>query len=282
LALIAWLWRDILQTILGVSPFGYLGFYTMGYFWQIFGIVFVFALMGGYVALKYHVEKRKEHQSMIAFFLLSLLIVSFFVYVNQKRYLLFVTPFLFLYSAFFLEYFSSLFKRNTIALLTMILITISIDQMTTRSLLFVPQTFFALETYTPQPNFQQAYAVLGNVLQSGDKVISAYPFMDQLYLHRSDYAFALSYTGKVNDLSVTREHREYYSGTPEILSITQIKKLSAESEVYFVLDDMALDRVEKKYIDFIRNNAELFWGDAKPSGQSIFIYRIKKVGFEAL
>jgi hypothetical protein len=282
LAPIVWLWRDILQTILGISPFGYLGFYTLGYFWKLFGIVFVFALMGGYVALKYHVEKRKEHQAMIAFFFLSLLMVSFFVYVNQKRYLLFVTPFLFLYGAFFLEYFSSLFKRNTIVLLTMILITISIDQMTTRSLFFIPRTFFALETYTPQPNFQQAYAVLGNVLQSGDKVISAYPFMDQLYLHRSDYAFSLSYTGKNSDLSVTSEHKEYYSGVPEILSITQIKKLSAESNVYIIVDDMALDRVSKKYIDFVQNNAELFWSDEIGSGQSIFIYHIQKVGFEAL
>lgn len=282
LSALAWLWRDADRGISLVTSLHYLGFYFVEYFWKSFGIVFVLALMGMHRVWRHRPKKWTEHQALIAIFFLSLFAVSFFMYVNQKRYLLFVTPLLFLYASFFLEYWASLFKRKTLVLVATVVLCIGIDQLTVRSFLFIPKTFFALEEYTPQPNFNKAYAVLRDVIKPGDIIVSAYPFMDQIYLGRSDYALALSYTGREGDLSVTGEHREYYSGAPEVLSITKIKELAMQSDVYIVLDDMALERVDTKYIDFIQGNTELFWSDAVASGQSLFIYHIRKLELEAL
>ncbi|MDD5083569.1 MAG: glycosyltransferase family 39 protein [Candidatus Moranbacteria bacterium] len=277
-----WFWENFSQGVSFVSSFRYLGFYTIEYLWKSFGIVFALALVGGYIAWHKRPKHRAEHQALIALFFLSLAFMSFFVYVNQKRYLFFITPILFLYAAFLIEYGASLFKRKTLALVVLVGLCVGIDQLTVKSFLFTPKTFFALEAYTPQPDFKTAYAVLKETMLPEDVLVSAYPFMDQRYLGRADYALALSYTGREGDLSVTNEHKEYYSGAPEILSIAQFKKLSAQSDVYVLLDDMALDRVDPRYVDFIRNDAELFWGDKQPSGQGIFIYRWRRNVFEAM
>ncbi len=276
IGILVWIWKSGFGITSWSAFFYYLDFYTIGYFWKTFGILFALALLGGYLSYYYVTNKRMEHAVLIVIFFASLFFFSYFVYVNQKRYLLFVTPILFLYASFLLDYWASLFKHRLMVLVFITGICIGIDQLTVRSLLFFPRTFFALEDYTPQPDFQKAYIVLDGAMRPGDKIISAYPFMDQIYLGRADYALALSYTGKDRDLSVTSEHKEYYSGIPEILSIAQIKKMSTQSDVYIILDDMALDRANPKYIDFIQNEAELFWTDKASFGQAIFIYRVPR------
>jgi 4-amino-4-deoxy-L-arabinose transferase-like glycosyltransferase len=268
------LWRGLDLSLANYAPF-----YLLEYFWKGFGIVLIFALLGMYLGWRDD-RKHAEHLTAVLFLFVPFLFFSFFTYVNQKRYLLSVTPILFLYASFFIHYFSSLFnKRKGLVLVSLVAFTVLVDQLTAKSFLFYPQKQFALEAYTPQPDFKGAYGFLREHTKEGSVLVSAYPFMDRLYLGKTGYALALSYTGKEGDWSVTESHREYYSGAPEILSIAHMKKLSIESDVYFLADEMAFGRMHARYASFIRDNADVVWENTAFPGSTISVYRIPQGAF---
>lgn len=267
------IYGSFLNEGIGFSSVHYGTYYLLEYFWKEFGIMLVLALLGSY--LVWREKDFRTNMLFISLFIIPFIFFSFFVYIGQKRYLFFVTPILFLYAAYFIHAFKDFFVRKHLIVFSLLLSVVLIDQFTARSLLFFPRSHFALETYTPQPNFRGVFAALQEDTRNKNAiVISTYPFMDQIYFRNADYAIALSYTGKSSDLSMTEDHREYYSGTPEIRSISQIRKMNETQTIYVIVDEMALSRMNSSMAKFIQQDMSiLFIKDDTAPGSAISMYK---------
>ena len=256
-------------------------YYMDGYYWKHFGIFFVLALCGSLLALWKDRQNRPVHVFIVSFCLSGLLLLSLFTYVTQFRYAFVFSFAIFFYAAYFIYYFGQLFSKKLLVMAVLLIGVVAFDHYHTAerpALAFVPcGGNCILENYTPQPNFSEAYGYLKDNLKENDFLLSAYPFMDRLYLEKSGYALAISYTGRAEDLSVTSDRKEYYSGSEEIYSANRIIEMTKTGDVYALMDDMALSRTDEKIRNFIYFNSEKpFTVPGNEPGQGIYVYKLKK------
>lgn len=258
----------------------YLFYYLIGYFWLNLGLFFPLAIVGTYWAIYRDKYWRNLHFFLLSFFFFNVSFFSFFYYVNQKRYLFALLPIIFLYAANLLYNLSG--ERKTRMLITIFFISLLaiIDVFSVKSLQVIPQKQFVLENYTPQPDFQSAYQFLQKSLKPEDFLISPYPYMDKIYLNHPSYSLAISYTGKENAESMTKNKKEYYSGAPEISSIGRINSLRESGDVYILLDTMAESRANQKIVEYAKeyfSSQSVSFGSF--SGDVITIYRLPRIEY---
>lgn len=231
----------------------YLFYYLIGYLWLNLGAFFPMAILGAYWSIYHNKYQKSLHFFFLSFFLFNILFFSFFYYINQKRYLFILLPIIFFYTASFLYYLTKSKKTKTSAILFILIFIIIIDIFSVKSIQMTPRKNFILENYTPQPDFRSAYNFLQNSLKPGDFLISPYPYMDKIYLNHSSYSLAISYTNKQDNESITKDKKEYYSGTPEISSVGRINSLRENGDVYIILDTMAQSRANQKIVRYIND-----------------------------
>jgi hypothetical protein len=270
---------NLLINALNVSVVNYFNSYVIGYLWKYFGIFFSLFIVGGYVAARHgKYIKREMHLLILTMTIFTLLFFSFFVYLNQKRYLFLITPFIFLYAAYLINAVS---KRIRILIL-IISAVICIDFFTAKAMVFYPREMYYLEQYTPQPKFNDAYGFIKQELTPDDYIVSAYPYMDLIYLGKSSYAIAISYTGRDGDTSIGKS-KEYYSGTKKLYgggkektAVDKLEELRKKGDVYVVLDNMALSRIKAETRNYIIDSyGDIFQSD-DVVGQKVYVYKLSK------
>lgn len=268
--------RHMLVSALGMAVVNYSGYYVGGYLWQYFGILFFLMIAGWFMAIKNGKINWRIHAVAGIFFLSAVVFFSFFVLINQRRYMFFITPLLFMYAAYALALLSQSRKKYVFILVVLI----AFDAFTTRSLLFLPKATFALEDYTPQPNFKRAYAAIRAHIEDGDAVVSAYPYMDKIYLGRSTYAIPISYTGREQD-STGQFEKEHYSGTPMLYVQRNpfekyiAKPFRKEPSVYILVDSMSKSRMSPVMKTYIQKFGKIVFQDNDNLAQAIWVYQIK-------
>lgn len=265
----------------------YFTHYIFGALWGSFGILLPLALLGFTKTAKAPSTPIRRGASLAfgGFFLLTLLFFSFFVSVQEDRYLLLATPILLLFAGSMIVSLSETIPLKKWARLPVILLLlIALDTATTRSFLFVPQKIFALERNTPQPPFKSAYVFLSEKIAPEDALISPYPFLDRLFLGRSTFSLPLSYTGKSGDSNIVNG-KEYYSGVRNLFANgkesgeRKLASLRKTGSVYILLDALALRRIDSRILEIIQKDAEIvlqesFQGDIS---QAVFVYRLPKI-----
>ena len=199
----------------------------------------------------------------------TLLFFSFFSLINQRRYVFFLNPFLFIYSSYCTWH---LARSKKILFLIIFIIIIGIDQLTITSLNFKPQANYFLEEYTPQPNFAAAYNYISENTKN-EKITSPYPSLDYIYLKKTDYALPISYTGLPNESSL-KFPTEYYTNSPRLFSPEELFQASKGSGIIAILDDMSISRSDKNMVQFIRENGQLVFEDTNELGQKIEVYKL--------
>lgn len=257
----------------------YFSSYAIGYFWQYFGIFFVLFIAGIYFAVK---EKKYKdlHLFILSFFIIALSAFSFFVYLNQRRYLFFLTPLFYLYTAYFMFHLKK--HAEKFPVIVFLLAIVIIDIAFCKSLVFIPREKFILERYTPQPDFRAAYGYVKNNISSGDLIVSAYPYMDLIYLGRSDYAIPFSYSGRKEDIGASEE-REYYSGVKKLYrpkrtdATEELIKLQSQGNVYVSLDIMAFSRTDDDLQDYLDDKNEFVFRSDDFREQQIYVYKMPKI-----
>ena len=261
--------------------------YTLRYFfeylWGGFGLFLPAMLVGIVTAIAFDARMRQLHAAILCFFALTLVSLGSFLYVYEKRYLLLLTPVLFLYSALFLarlvEGFH--FRKTLLALLT--LVFLGADFFFFHTLQFFPQKFFLLESFTPQPDFRSAYAFLKQKMLPEDTLVSSYPFLDRIYLERVGYAIPLSYTGRTDESSV-RNGKEYASGAPGIDSTGNLRAaerivhLQTTGSVFFLVDTLSERRLPETIHTLLAQKAFLVYEDSflGISDQTVKIYLLPR------
>lgn len=262
----------------------YLTHYIFGALWGSFGILLPLALFGFFKTLR---DPRNQSISLAlgSFFLFTLFFFSFFVSVQEDRYLLLATPVLLLFAGDMIVSLSETIPlKKWLRIPTILLLLVILDAATTRSFLFVPQTLFSLERNTPQPPFKSAYDFLAQEMAVEDSLLSPYPFLDRLYLGRSTFSLPLSYTGIPGDSNMMNG-KEYYSGVRNLFAHgrasgeKKLASLRGIGDVYILLDSLALRRIDPRILEIIQKDSEIvreasFQND---SSQTIRIYRLPRI-----
>ncbi len=275
---------ELLYTHLMLNAFklnlvNYLSSYAVGYFWKYFGIFLALFIAGSYLAVKGK-KYRDLHLFILSFFIIALATFSFFVYLNQKRYLFFITPLFYLYAAHFLFHLKKYAEK--IPIFVFLLAVVIIDFASCQSLIFIPKEKFVLERYTPQPDFKSAYKYLKNNASQNDFIVSAYPYMDLIHLGKSDYAIPFSYSGRKEDV-VAKEEKEYYSGVKKLYRpkktdpVEELIKLQYRENVYVILDIMAFSRISDDLQDYLDSKNEFVFRSEDSREQQIYVYKMPKI-----
>jgi hypothetical protein len=255
----------------------YSSYYLIGYYWKYFGIIFVTGLVGFYLAITQQIKYLHVHVFNAIYFFVPFIFFSFFSYVNQARYLFFTTPLIFLYAGYFIYYVASGFARKNLALMMILILLLifGIDFLTVKSVQMMPKITYKLENYTPQSDFKSAYKFLENSLNRNDIVVSAYPYMDLIYLNRFNYALEISYTGRVDDSSLHNLH-EFYTGAGSISSVDDIELKRNDGNVFIILDDMAAGRISADIFKYIRSEGRLIYEDNGELSQQMYVYELAR------
>jgi hypothetical protein len=243
----------------------------------------VLAIVGVLFLLFSGTNMASVHASIGLYILSTLSFLSFVLYVGEHRYALVLTPFLYLYTSIAIV---AVYRRvyyRTVAVVCVMALVCTADALVTRSLVFVPENGYVLEWYTPQPNFRAAYDAVYPLIEETDFVISAYPYLDSIYLQKSDYAIPISYTGRTDEDSMYGS-REYYSGTPRLSArghrdaIDKLEELRRTGNVFITLDSLAMRRIDSDVWEYIVSTGEEVFTDTDyRNGQSVRVYQISKI-----
>ena len=267
--------------ILTINPLTYFGFYVKEYLFSYFGIFAILGLFGVVIAFGSSQKYKIFHASVVVFMISTIATFSLLVFVSERRYLIMITPFLFLYTAYFIEYISlKVGHKIMIGGLLFIFIVIS-SGVYDYSTILVPRKHYALEQYTPQPNYKKVYE---KIIQDGfneeDIIVSTNPLFDIIYLGRSDYAIPWSLTGREGDTTFIGDY-EIYSGAKKLkgndgtVGIGKIKKIQKESDVYVIMDSLASRRMEFDLWDDITDIGEEIFSDGEE--HFIIVYKFSKI-----
>lgn len=218
------------------------------------------------------------HLSVLYFALSVFITLSSFVKTGEKRYILIVFPFLFLYALYALHVGSIMMAKlihrfipkgnlRFVGFGFLVLFFCIFVSHERAHFIFMPQKEYLLEVYTPQPNFAGAYEVIkARGLDRNDSIVSPFPWMDDLYLGRSGYSIPWSLTGKDGDTALLDEY-DYYTQAPVILpekasqrDLTKAKlaivALRTKGEVYVIIDLLSRRRMDQDLRHFIESDED--------------------------
>ena len=261
-----------------INPIGYFAFYVNNYLLEYFGIFIVLAVIGGLVVFWSDSKYKVLNSSILAFVVSTIIVFSAFVFVSERRYLLMITPFIFLYAAYLIEFIAKKFRYHNVVGLVLFIVVIIVSGIYNYSTILIPQKQYNLEYYTPQPNYNKAYnKILEKGFTEDDTIISTIPLLDIIYLGRADYAIPWSLTGREGDTTF-RGRQEMYSGAKTLKdktgnsTIVKIEKLQKKGNVYVVMDSLASRRMEFDLWDDITDLGEEIIKDGSESRVVVYLF----------
>lgn len=269
------------------NPLNYFIYYLKDYLWSYFMIFIICGFLGFFAAI---VERKKDqiiHLAIISFMVTSIVVVALFIFVSEKRYLLLITPFLFLYTAYFISWIGSYFKKRYIVSSVAFMLVVMFGVYFNNGIILLPQPHYALEHYTPQPNYTKAYSFIRqNGFNEADHIISANPVMDIVYLGRSDYFIPWSLTGRDDSVNLIGD-REYYTNTRKLYGkgqssgLDKIQSLQKSGNVYVVFDSLAQRRMQFDIWDDITEEGEQVFSDGNIDRVFVYYFPKNEILFDA-
>ncbi len=252
----------------------YLSFYLKNYWLLI--IFSIFAI--------FNFKEKNKAYFLILPVLAYLTVLSFLTNIVHYRYLFHITPaFYILASVGIIDIYKKI-RHNPLKFIFIFAI-ISIFLISNDAIF--PQSFYLLESdnpaklgqrphyaYTPQPDFNSAYAVIKNSLQNDEIVISSHPHFNKIFLDRAGYWLKYSYIGIENNVSSIKNDREHYVGAKVIDDLDELRQIMKNNSGYIVFDFMSIDnRIPQDEINYIINNSELIYFDEISDFSKIWVYR---------
>jgi hypothetical protein len=301
----------------------YLSFYLRNYW-----LLILIAIYGYFSAEK---EQKKKMAMLAIPFIIYLIFLSFFTDIVHYRYLFHTSLFIYMLAAVAIS--PLLFKEGQgvvkIPLLGgvpsparrpalspvegggFILLIIIIFFLSGEGVIF-PKNFYFLEAdnptqlnrpyyaYTPQPNFNAAYAAIKNNLKPDEIIISSHPQFTKIFLNQPGYWIKYNYLGMEdtpNTLFLSSRapgegsassslssrapgegsvpyYKEYYVGAEVINNLDDLKKITAQKHGYIIFDYQSTDsRIDPQIINYIQTNLQLFFYNKINSYSQIWVYK---------
>jgi len=254
----------------------YLSFYLRNYW------LFIALAIYGYFA------SEKEQKQKIIFlalpFLVYLVFLSFLTNIIHYRYLFPLTAALYIIASIVIIDISGKIRQNYGKIIGLFLL-ILVFFISRQGVIF-PKDYYFLEAddpselsrpyyaYTPQPDFNAAYAAIKGNLKSEEIVISSHPHFNKIFLNQPGDWIKYDYLGMEDTPKTIKDNKEYYVGATVINNLEELKKITATKHGYLVFDYMAADdKIKPEIISYIQNNLELFFFNEKNSYSKIWVYR---------
>ncbi len=200
------------------------------------------------------------------------------IFVSEKRYLLMITPFLFLYTIAFLYCISFKVKYGVFISsflgVSLIILGIRMHQ----GMILLPNKHYGLEYYTPQPDYNSAYnAIKVSGFDPDDTIISPNPYIDIIYLGKADYVIPWSLTGREDETNLLNS-RDFHSGAKKLsgkgkkTGMDKIESLRKKGDVYVVLDSLSVRRMKFDIWDDITDLGEEIFTTGDEDKVSVFVF----------
>jgi hypothetical protein len=246
-----------------VLPY-YLSFYLRNY-WP-FIVLAIIALFSAQNKFK------KESYFLIVAFLAYLFPLSFLTNIVNYRYLFHVAPILFVLASVAIVYICQQIQKNyqkIIFVLAVILVFFTIG-----GGVIWPTNAYYLESdnpetlgkrphyaYTPQPDWNGAYAFIQTNKKNTDIVISSLPQFNKIFLGEAGYWIKYNYLGIKDEPNIVENDREYYVGAKVINDLAELQSIARNNHGYIVFDYMATDgRITNDILKYINDNfTEVFY-----------------------
>jgi 4-amino-4-deoxy-L-arabinose transferase-like glycosyltransferase len=267
--------RDIMERIILKDNNRFLDY--IYFIKDFFPVLYILAILGLIIFIFKNKKNKNKLEKAI------LLFVSFFVpfltvaIVSDRilfRYIFFITPFIFIFSAYFI-YFISQNTRNKKLTFTMlsILVVILTSSLNIRVFSFKPISHYYLEPLTPQSNFKEAYQKIKEDIANENKIIiSPYPAMDKIYLGKSDYCLFMDLGGLTTEEERKKE-KEYYTNAINIFSKNDLENIIKQNNGYIIIDYMSInDKLDQEIIDFIFKQ-KLIFKDEYQFNNQIWVFK---------
>jgi len=259
----------------------YLSFFLANYW------LFIFLALYAYFGAPK--EQKLRYQLLILPFVLYLLVFAFFTDIVHYRYLLAPALGLLLLGAIgAIDIFGKLWHKYRVVALIFLVAVIAIFFVSGQGV-WRPLPFYTLENdnintgktdrpyygYTPQPNFNGAYAAIAVNLKPYDIVISSHPQFNKIFLHQPGYWLAYNYLGFENRVKIVDEtDREYYVGAEVINDLEELKQITSSTHGYIVFDQMSITgRIPTETIDYISKNFQQIYFNEINEYSRIWVYR---------
>lgn len=225
-------------------------------------------------------------------FLGYLIPLSFLTSILHYRYLFHLTPIFFILGAIgmtiiYTKLKGTFFRATFVTGIILLFITIGGG-------VIIPQSLYTLETdnpavertfpgtagyyaYTPQPDWNSAYAYIEQNRAPDDIIISSHAHFTKIFLHEPGYWLGYNYLGMSDLPSTTKNDREYYVGAEVIDNLADLMQSTQDKSGYIIFDYMAVDgRIAEDTLTYIRQNLPLVYHKRVNEASQIWIYRFEK------
>jgi len=246
-------WLDIRMNYLG----HYLGFIVDYYF-----VFFALSFAGIYI-----LRKEKNTIPLVIGAIAAISALSFFIHLQAYRYLIYITPLLFIFSAPALAYIPQKFRDKKIRAITMLAVmAIAMSS----GFIFMPKSEVWLEPETPQPDIRAAIDSIQPA--EDDVIITVYTSLTELYLKKPDYWLAFDFSRMDRTEGWLKDGKDKYANVTPILDYAQFKEVTGTSKGYIILDEMSSKRIDKDIIRDIEEMELVFEKDDGP-WRKVWVYR---------
>ncbi len=212
-------------------------------------------------------------------------ILSFFTSTVHYRYLFHVTPVFFIIASVGILYMYDKIKK--ISLKVLFCVCIFGLSVTMGGITFSLKNEYYLESdslhatekrpyyvYTPQPDWNAAYAFIRTHQKSDDIVISSHPHFNKIFLHNPGYWLAYDYLGLDNATSYVQNNKEYYVGALVVSDVYELEEVTKHNTGYIIFDFMSADKkIHPEILTYIQKNFTLVFNEKVNSFSKIWIYR---------
>jgi Dolichyl-phosphate-mannose-protein mannosyltransferase len=256
----------------------YLSFYLRSYW--------LFIALGLYGFFSLYHSYRREYLLLLTILLAYLIPLSFFTDVVHYRYLFHITPIIYIWGA--LGVVALMTEITSVRARILLAATVLTLFGTLGGGVFWPQADYYLESdsaetiserphyaYTPQPDWNSAYAYIRANRRPEDIIISGHPHFNKIFLNEPGYWLAYNYLGYDDRTEYrTADNREYYVGALALDSVLDLKEATADTHGYIVYDYMAADgRLSPEMLSYIEANFELVYSKETNAHSILWVYR---------
>lgn len=198
-----------------------------------------------------------ERATFFLFFWLfiSSIVICSYSYANQVRYFLpLVAPMSILFVRVLQNISEILFFGISDKIKHFILLMLSF-------IIFYPflsfslNTYYALETGSPQPDFASAYRTINNYKNSNSIIVSGYTPMNLIYFGQKGFWLKMNLNGPIDSLERKIVNGlDYYTAAPVINNSPDLFNLLRSSHGFIVIDKMTRDRLPYIYNVLVRSH----------------------------
>ena len=287
LSVAIFIWLSVkAMSLLSVISLSYALPYYLSFYARHYWLFIVFLVIAIYVRPKHNIGATGLLLLSVLVYLIPL---AFFTDTIQYRYLFHITPALFILGAAGIVYAVNALKKTVlkISLVGFVLFLFFFSYLTPPEGILQPQTLYFLESdnisslpnrpyysYTPQPNWTEAYAFVKTNMQKGAIVVSSHPHFTYLFLDEAGYWLPIDYLGNnPNRQAIPVLPTDRYVGAQTIPDLATLRSLAEAGNGYIIFDYQAWNgRVPANTLAYIEQELSLVFYEETNSYSKIWVY----------